>query len=93
MALIQHFRKRQVGAVPIAKDGLLSERMVTTRQSPREEQWTRLPVVLGGRAGGNTNTCQPEERTKEGNVAPRRRPVGSICSSQDFAFVQPCNNA
>lgn len=31
-------------------------------------------------------------RTKEGNVAPRPRPVGSICSSQDFAFVQSFNN-
>lgn len=31
--------------------------------------------------------------TKGENVAPRPRPVGSICSSQDFAFVQSRNNA
>jgi len=44
-------------------------------------------VVLGGRTRGNTNTCQPEEgEQKEANVAPRPRPVGSICSSQDFCI-------
>lgn len=50
------------------------------------------PGVLGGRTGLNTNTCQPEEGNKGENVAPRPRPVGSICSSQDFAFVQSRNN-
>ncbi len=45
-----------------------------------------------GREGTQIHANQ-RRGTKGENVAPRPRPVGSICSSQDFAFVQSCNNA
>lgn len=42
----------------------------------------------GWSGGGNPNTGQLLGRGQRGNGARRPGPVGSICSSQDFAFVQ-----
>lgn len=57
------------------------------------------PVVLGGRCRGvrggtqiHANQRRLERGQRGENVALRPRPVGSICSSQDFAFVQSGNN-
>lgn len=65
------------------------------RTGPRSAQCrrTRLPEspwVVG--CEGTQIHARQRRRTKGGNVAPRPRPVGSICSSQDFAFVQSRNN-
>ena len=42
----------------------------------------------GWSGGGNPNTGRLLGRGQRGNGARRPGPVGSICSSQDFAFVQ-----
>lgn len=69
----------------------LGDRAYPSEESGQASAFHLKSSWVVGRGGIQIHANQ-RLRTKEGNVAPRPRPVGSICSSQDFAFVQSFNN-
>lgn len=69
----------------------LGDRAYPSEESGQASAFHLKSSWVVGRGGIQIHANQ-RLRTKEGNVAPRPRPVGSICSIRDFAFVQSCNN-
>lgn len=60
---------------------------------PSVPELPRAALRAGWSGRGYPNTAQLLGGGQKGNGARSPGPVGSICSSQDFAFVQSGNNA